>query len=298
MKPHFHKVPIPEESTFNIRYDIKPDFGTIWHYHPELELHYVVKGEGVRIIGESVNNFSNGEVILLGENLPHQWHCKKEFLEENNYAGVEAIVIQFQANFLGEKILSMEDSSELKHLYEKAKRGLLIKGKTRNLITALMTESTKAKKLDKITKLLTILNILSESSEYEFITSTPNFCCFSEYETERINRVSEFTLLNYSKQITLDEVASISNLTTTSFCRYFKLMTNKTYNDFLCEVRINQACRFLINDKQTINQISDRCGFNTLSNFYKQFKKIKGTSPQNFKKLFFTSEPEEPDFAS
>src|SRR5690606_11771723 len=95
MKPLFHKVPTKLQSSFSIRHDIKPRFDTIWHYHPELELHLTVRGEGVRFIGDNISNFSSGELVLLGENLPHTFRCKDEYFAANSTLEVEAIVIHF-----------------------------------------------------------------------------------------------------------------------------------------------------------------------------------------------------------
>jgi hypothetical protein len=102
MKPYFHKVPVISLSSFSIRQDIQPNFGRIWHYHPELELHYVIKGKGMRFIGDRISNFSAGEIILLGENLPHTWRCSEEYFQNDPDFEVEAIVIQFLPDCLGE----------------------------------------------------------------------------------------------------------------------------------------------------------------------------------------------------
>jgi hypothetical protein len=93
MKAQFHKVPVNIQSSFSIRHDRKPNFGTTWHYHPELELHYVIQGEGVRLVGDNISNFSDGEIILLGANLPHTWRCNEEYFQGNPDRQVEAIVI-------------------------------------------------------------------------------------------------------------------------------------------------------------------------------------------------------------
>ena len=96
MKPHFHKVPIPSRTSFSIRHDKDSGFGTVWHYHPELELHYLVRGKGVRFIGDNISNFSDGELILLGENLPHTWRVE----EGASNTAAEVIIIHFLPNCL------------------------------------------------------------------------------------------------------------------------------------------------------------------------------------------------------
>jgi AraC-like DNA-binding protein len=263
-------------------------FGTMWHYHPEMELHYIIKGEGVRFIGDNISNFSAGEFILLGQNLPHTWHCNEEYLEKSGQQ-VEAVVLHFMPNCMGNDFLLLPESHLLLRLYEKAKKGMLILGKTRDKLAELILQATKAENLDRVVALLSILSILSETEDYQVITKAHAFYQSDEYETERLNVVCNYTLANYSKVITLDEIAAISNLTKTSFCRYFKLMTKKTYYDFLTEIRIRHACRFFIEDKLTVDQIADRCGFYNIPNFYRQFKKVIGVTPMAYKNRYVKS---------
>ncbi|PLK45150.1 MULTISPECIES: AraC family transcriptional regulator [Emticicia] len=290
MKPHFHKVPTNTGHSFSIRHDIKPNFGSIWHYHPELELHYVIKGEGVRFIGDNVSNFSSGEVLLLGENLPHTWRCNKEYFQGNADLQVEAIVMQFMPDCLGGDFLNLNEAYAIRKLYEKAKQGLLIKGNTAQRLKTLMEGAVTAGPLQRLVILLSVLELLTESDELEMITAANAFYQSNEMETVRLNNVCSYTLANYAKDISLEDIAAIANLSTTSFCRYFKLMTHKTYNDFLTEVRVSHACRALIENKLSIEIICFDSGFNNLSNFYRHFRKVKGTTPLEYKKQYLKSE--------
>ncbi len=288
MKPHFHKVPLQLESSFSIRRDTS--FGSLWHYHPELELHYLIKGKGVRFIGDNISNFSDGEIVLLGENLPHKWHSREDASGDICVSGVEAIVLHFSSNFMGNDILLLPETRLLPLLFEKAKKGMVIINESRDKLVPLIEVALRAENLDRLIALLSILKILSGTKEYYQITRQQSFYQSDKYETERLNIVYSYTMTNYSQHITLETIAGISNLTTTSFCRYFKLMTNKTYYDFLTEIRINHACYFLIEDKISIEQIADRCGFYNISNFYRQFKKVIGVTPQTYKREYLMSE--------
>ncbi len=286
MKPHFHKVPGKIESSFSIRHDILPNFGTIWHYHPELELHYVKTGEGVRFIGDNISNFSDGEMLLLGENLPHTWRCKEQYFHQGSNLNVEAIVIHFLPHCLGQDLLQLPEAHLIPKLYERAKQGLIIKGKTKAKLAKLMEEALTSVNLKKLSILLSILSVLSESEECETITSSYTFFQSNKFDTNRINKICTYTLSNYKREITIKEIASISNFSITSFCRYFKLMTKKTYYDFLTEIRISHACRMLIEDNLTVESVFVECGFNNASNFYRHFKKIIGITPVEYKKQY------------
>lgn len=287
MKPHFHKIPATLQSSFSIRHDIKPDFGNIWHYHPELELHYIIKGEGVRFIGDNISNFTPGEMILLGENLPHTWRCKDEYFQHNPDLNVEAMVIQFLPDCLGKYLLNLPEAYLIPKLFEKAKSGMVIHGKAKEKLAELMKSSIEATNLDRIIILLSILKTLAETDEFEtVVTGKSTFYQSNESETMRINKICTYTMTNYKNDITLEEIASLSNLSITSFCRYFKLMTKKTYYDFLIEIRVSHACRFLIENKLPTEMICFDCGFNNVSNFYRHFKKVTGMTPLDYKRKY------------
>lgn len=289
MKPHFHKVPITLQSSFSIRHDVKPDFGNIWHYHPELELHYVIKGNGVRFIGDNISNFEPDEMVLLGENLPHTWRCKDEYFQNNPELNTEAMVMHFLPDCLGKHLMNLPEAYLLPKLLEKAKVGMKIHGKAKEKLVLLMRAAIDATNLDRIIMLLSILKTLAETDEYQTIVTSKNtFYQSNESETLRINKICNYTLSNYKNDITLDEVASLSNLSVTSFCRYFKLMTKKKFYDFLIEIRVSHACRFLIENKLPTEVICFDCGFNNVSNFYRHFKKVTGMTPLDYKRKYLS----------
>ena len=285
MKPHFHKVPTRDQQAYSIRHDVTRATSSTWHYHPELELHYVIRGEGVRIIGDSIANFSAGDLILLGENLPHTWQCNKTYFSEEPESNFEAIVVHFLPDWLGRDFLHLLEANAIPKLYERAKRGLLFRAETRDRVKDLMLATLATTAVDRLVALLSILNILAESKQVETIALAHAFYQSNEQETIRLNKVCGYTLANYTQEITLEEIATIANLSITSFCRYFKMMTHKTYFDFLIEVRLSHACRALVEDQLPIEIIYNECGFNNSSNFYRHFKRTKGVSPLEYKRI-------------
>ena len=287
MKPLFHKVPVKLQSSFSIRHDISPSFGNVWHYHPELELHFTIKGEGVRFIGDNISNFSPGEILLLGENLPHTWRSKEEYYQNNSDLNVEAIVIHFLPDCLGKYLLTLHEAYLITKFFEKEKSRMIFGGLAKEKLAQLMTTAVDATNLDRVIVLLSILKTMAETDEYKPVVNGHSaFYQSNESDTLRLNKVCNYTLSNYKKDITLEEIASISNLSVTSFCRYFKLMTKKTYYDFLIEIRISHACRALIEDKLPTEVICFDCGFNNVSNFYRHFKKVTGITPLEYKRKY------------
>lgn len=287
MKPQFHRVPTPSLSSFSIRHDIATNFGTDWHYHPELELHYVIRGEGVRLIGDNISNFLAGELVFLGANLPHMWQSNKEFYEKDPQKKIEALVLHFLPNCLGNDFLALPEAYLIPLLFQKAKKGMLIYGETKKRIIDLLGEAKEATDMKKVITLITTLKILAETEEYLTIANPHGFYKVkNDNEIDRINKVCSYTLNNFKKEITLDEIAEIANLSVTSFCRYFKSITKKTYYDFLIEIRISHACRMLIEDTLPTEMICFECGFNNVSNFYRHFKKVTNMTPLEYKKVY------------
>ncbi|OOQ59768.1 AraC family transcriptional regulator [Mucilaginibacter pedocola] len=286
MKPHFYKIIVKDENSFSAGVRIQPNFGKLWHYHPELELHYVVKGQGVRFVGDSIGNFEETELVLLGENLPHTWRCREDLYTEDKEDNTEAIVIQFLPEFLGKPFLSIPEALPIRLLFDKAKRGLLITGKTKTIVHELMLKVIEETGMSRILSLLSILNVLSQSNDVSYIANSTNFYKSNEAESVRLNRIYAHTMANFKEALPLEEIAKVANLSVTSFCRYFKMMTNKSYHEFLMEIRISHACRLLIEDNLSINAICYECGFGNVSNFYRYFVRIKNTTPAEFKKQY------------
>jgi len=290
MKAQFHKVPVGLQTSFSSRHDQKSYFDPTWHYHPELELVYIIKGEGVRLIGDNISNFSPGEIVLVGANLPHVWRCNEEYFQNNPNLQVEAIVLQFMPDCLGRNLLNLPEASLLPILFEKAKSGLLIDGKAKTRLEFLLQKVVSATDLDRVILLLSILKIISESDDIHLISSEYHaFKQSNESDVQRINKVYNYTMANYRKEITLQEIASVSNLSVTSFCRYFKLITKKSYYDFLIEIRISQSCRMLIEEKLPTGVICFESGFNNISNFYRHFKKITRLTPLEYKRKYLAA---------
>jgi AraC-like DNA-binding protein len=240
----------------------------------------------MRFIGDNVSTFEPGEVILLGENLPHSWQCQKEYYADDPQATVEAVVIQFRPDCMGKDILSLPEAYLLPRLFEKAKMGMVLHGRTAEDLRQLIPAAVHASGLERLSVLLRLLSILSTTDEYQPITSAYAFYRSDVVETLHLNEIYNYTLANFREDISLEDVAALRNLTVTSFCRYFRMMTNKSYYDFLIEIRISHACRLLVQDRHPTDALCFECGFRNLSNFYRHFKRITGMTPLVYKRRF------------
>lgn len=251
-----------------------PFFEFKWHYHPEYELTYIVKGNGYRIVGNTYENYTEGDLVLLGPNLPHTWTGKA--VESEPF---EAIVIQFSKEFIT-SFLGFDESYSIKNLLENSARGIAFEA-TQELVQAIKTLIEK-EGMDRILQLISALNQLAQSN-YTLITPNTFHTIASKKSELRINEVCLFIQNNFNSNITLKQVASQIYLTESNFCKFFKKATGKTFSDYLNEIRINEASRLLLQTDKTISQISFECGFETLSYFNRVFLKKKNQTPSGFR---------------
>lgn len=292
MRPHFHKVPVKLESSFSLRHDVKRNFGSVWHYHPELELHYVLKGEGVRFVGDSIQRFAAGDMVLMGENLPHKWRCSDVYLEGSSGAHVEAFVLHFLPTCLGRDFLNLPEAFMIPKLFERAKQGLVITGEKKRKVASLLQKALDASDLERLICLLSILQVLAvDVEDMPTLTTTYAIRNAKPVEMARLDKIYSYALDNYKREITLEEIASVANMSQTSFCRYFKMMTSRTFSEFLTEIRISHACRALVENKLPTEVICYESGFNNISNFYRHFKRIMNLTPYEYKSRYLSMPP-------
>lgn len=286
MKTALHKTEIPESKAFIVNFLDDPYFDTNWHAHSEFQLFVVLYGTGTRVIGDNISRFQEGDLVFTGPHVPHLWRNDDFYFNRENNLRVQGIVIYFPENLLGESLLQKEELWGIKQLFEKAKRGLRFVGSTVPEVTQMMHDLLYLKGMEGIVQLLSILNRLAESDEYENISSNSYAMPGNEQDNDRMSRVYKFIMKNFKGDIMLEKVAEIANMSPTAFSRYFKTRTNKTFSNFISELRISLACKLLKEDKANIAQICFECGFNTLSNFNKQFKDITGTTPLKYKQEY------------
>ena len=256
------------------RYQV-PYFQFKWHYHPEFELTYIVKGNGYRIVGNSYEPFNDGDLVLLGSNLPHTWSGKAD-----GDVNSDAIVIQFSSEFIL-PFLELNESLLIKNMLDSSLRGINFEP-DEQLVTKII-EITETNGVERILKLISILDILSKK-QIKLIAPNTFHNVVSRKSEVRINNVCLFIQNNFQNKIYLKEVADLIYLTESNFCKFFKKATGKTYSDYVNEIRINEASRLLIQSDKTISQISFECGFETLSYFNRVFLNKKGTTPSVYRK--------------
>ena len=261
-------------SFYAFRYQV-PFFQFKWHYHPEYELTYIVKGNGYRIVGNSYEYFNDGDLVLLGNHLPHTWSGKL-----NDDIKSDAVVIQFSKEFMA-PFLGLKESLLIKNMLDTSVRGIRFEP-DEELVSKIIA-LTETNGVDKILKLISVLDDLSKKQPI-LIASNSFHNVVSKKNEMRINKVCLYIQNNFYTKISLKEVADLIFLTESNFCKFFKKATGKTYSDYLNELRINEACRLLVQTEKSINQISCECGFESLSYFNRVFLSKKEMTPSKYRK--------------
>ena len=258
-------------------------FQAPFHSHPELELVYVKESFGKRIIGNSVSNFEAGDMVFLGSDIPHVWLNDEIYYHNINKLKAQAIVVYFNKDIFGPAFYELKEAKKINSLFEKAKKGLSITGKSNKLIAQKLEQLVLKKDFEVIIGLFEILSVLSEAADIEFINAESYSPTNDSFKKDRLSEVYQYVKENYKKEISLDEVAQIASLTPTSFCRMFKSKTKKNFIEYLNEIRISYACKHLIESDMSVSEIAYECGYKTVSNFNKLFKKNTGNTPKEYK---------------
>lgn len=287
MQAILRKIDTIDDNSFVARTDRFDYFYNKWHFHPELELTHIVKSKGNRFVGDSIESFEEGDLVLIGANLPHVWKSDKDYFERKDEHLAMANVIQFLPKTFGESFFNLKELKNIKILFEKARLGLKISGETKNQVIVLMSQIFSSKEgLKKLCFLIELLEVIATSDEVKTLSSQSFVDAYQKFDTQKINSVYEFTISEYHRKIFIEEAATQANMSVPNFCKFFKSRTNKTYIQFLTEVRIGFACRMLVENKKSVQQIAFDCGFHNLSNFNRSFRIIKNMKPIEFKNNF------------
>jgi AraC-like DNA-binding protein len=289
MRPQLLKVSKGPNYSFSVRRDLVPHVNNRWHYHAEVELIHFEKGEGTQFIGDSIERFKPGDVVLVGANLPHYWRFDDTYFEEDYPATADIRVAHFSENFWGDKFLSLPENVNIKAILEKGRRGLYIPGETGVAVSEILKQLMEADGCLRVILLLKALSLIANCKEVITLSSLGFKPELMDSEKDRINEIYEYSLKNFKGKIQLEEIAGVANISPNSFCRYFKSRTRKTYSQFLIELRVGHACKLLIENNLSIKQLCYESGFNNFTSFHKYFKQITGKSPLSYQKEFMTN---------
>ncbi len=278
MKAEYRNVLQDKEQSLRVFIFEDKEFPAAWHFHPQFELTYIVSSSGMRYIGDSIHNFSMGDFVLIGTNLPHSWKTVGE-----QTTPVKAVISQFSEELLGTNWLEKAEFYNIKKMLQLASRGIKFSGDTATYLSDKLLKLPTLPPFDKLLILLEILHNLSQRKDYTLLSSASFSADITMEDSKRISIIQAYVKNNVQSKITIEEVAGLIGLTEVSFCRYFKKVHNKSFITFLNEFRIALACKMLIETDLTVSEIGYECGFNSISLLHRLFNRFVQMTPLEYR---------------
>ncbi|WP_424494237.1 AraC family transcriptional regulator [Salinimicrobium sp. GXAS 041] len=283
MNEHIHReiTPLAPEDSFLVFDRIKDDFDFPIHFHPEYELNFIINGKGVRrIMGDSLEEIGEIELVLVGPNLQHGWelhNCKSKNIHE--------ITIQFHNDLFDTKLLSRRIMKPIKDMFERSAHGILFSEKIAEEIKPKLLKLSRIDSIDYFLELICILQDLATSRNQRMLSSyTSNNKNFEN--SEKIKVIYEYIQANYQNKISLADISKLVNMSPVSFNRFIKKRTGKTFIEYVNDTRIGYAAQWLIEKDLSIAEVAFKSGFNNIANFNRVFKKSKNCTPSQYREEF------------
>lgn len=280
---NFHReiISLSSQDSFLVFDRVKDTFDYPVHYHPEFEINFILNGKGVkRVVGDNIEEIDDVELVLVGPNLYHGWElnkCKNKQIHE--------ITVQFHNDLFDDLLLSRRIMSPIKDMFNRSIHGILFSKKVAQELTPRLMKISKLDGMDYFLEITSILYDLANSRNQRLLsTFTVDYDTFDDYDKMKL--VYEYVQKNFAEKITLDDVSSLASMTSISFNRFIKKRTGKTFVNYINDVRIGYAARWLVEKDLSISEIAFKTGFNNIANFNRSFKAIKKCTPSQYKEDF------------
>jgi AraC-like DNA-binding protein len=285
MKALLFKVPESIHESFRVQNDQLSHFYDALHFHPEYQLTFFLEGTGTQFVGDNISRFQSGDMVLLGANLPHVFRSDEEYYGNTNLFS-HGISVFFKDDSFGNSFFSLPETQGIRHLLEKADRGLRWRKPDNECIKNCFIKLLAANGFQRFYQFLGLLQQVAENENFEYLSGVSYIHPSKESENERINRVFDYIIKNFDQALTLEKAASLANMSETAFCRFFKQRTRKTFTEFVNEVRIGHACKMLSGMEKSISDVAYECGFSNTAYFTRLFKSITQLTPKNYQQKF------------
>jgi AraC-like DNA-binding protein len=282
MKPVFEKVPMGLGESLHCEVVQGIDYGTRWHFHPEHQLTLAVRSQGHRLVGDHLGALTDGDLVLVGANLPHVWHQAVDAGSE-----ARAVIVRFDEGFVGREFMEKAEMEGVRALLRRAARGLEVTGKTREEVARRMMALPDLGRLERLVELLTILARLAaaRAGEVRALASATYEPTLRSEDQDRMERVCAFIHAHYTEKLERRELAALAALSEGAFSRFFHTRTGRTVPQYVNELRVGRACRLLLEQPgRTVSDVALDCGFDNLANFNRRFLAAKGVAPSVFRR--------------
>ena len=249
--------------------------GTHWHYHEAFELTLFSSGSGTRFVGDRIESFSSGDLVLLGEHLPHYWEV---------HGPSSGVSVQWHFP-PGHPLWMFPESTVLGPIFKAAGRGIGFSGRSAALISHLLQELVRAESVGRLAQFLQVLAAMAAAPQAEQQPISGQ--CFSLASEARhqaaMQAAMRFILTRYREEIRLQQLLEVTNMSKPTFSRQFKAHSGKSLSQFLQQVRLEAACRALAETGEPITDIALESGFSQVSFFNRVFQRTLGCTPSRFR---------------
>ncbi len=256
-----------------------------WHYHNNFEISFITEGSGKRIVGDSIEEFQPGDLAFIGPNLPHVWIADKETRMLSKRT-LEMVFLQFNLNVLSDQLLSLPEFGNVKRALDLSERGIQIIGDTLNQVSEVMLQLPYMKSFERMLHFFMLMDIIGKSKTNIQLASKKYLKIRFTTGNKRIAVIHEYLMNNYREDVNLKNLAGLVHMAEGSLCRYFKMNQGITIFEYLNKIKTEFACKLLMDPDLSIMDICFDSGFNNISHFNKQFKKVTGIPPSEYRKRF------------
>jgi len=279
------KIIVKEDESFSIGVFQDNLEKSTWHYHNNFEISFITEGSGKRIVGDSIEEFQPGDLAFIGSNLPHVWIADKETRMLSKRT-LEMVFLQFNLNILSDQLLSLPEFSNVKKALVLSERGIQIIGDTLNQVSEVMLQLPYLKSFERMIHFFILMDLIGKSKTNIQLASKEYLKIRFKTGNKRVADIHEYLMNNYREEVNLKELAGLVNMAEGSLCRFFKMNMGITVFEYLNKIKTEFACKLLMDPDLSILEVCLDSGFNNVSHFNKQFKKITGVPPSEYRKRF------------
>lgn len=285
MRPLFEKVAVPEGASWSMLHRrLEDGIPFLWHYHPEFELTLTLNSRGQRYIGDSIANYDDGDLVLLGPNLPHTW-CSADRLDP--LQPHVALVMWFTEAWSQSITAGLTEMRPIAPMLARAGRGLVFSSSVAEQVRPLIESIPSRPPAERLLRLMEVLVRLAADREAEPIAGpSADRRQVDSPDRDRVERVLDYLHAHYREQVSIEALADVAALSPSGFQRLFRRHTQLSVSDYVAQLRIGQACALLVNTGRPIAHIADEVGYRNLANFNRQFRALKSLTPRDFRRSF------------
>ena len=285
MSALFEKIVLKEDATISIGVFQDNLSKSTWHYHDNYEISFITEGTGKRIVADSIEEFQPGDLVFIGRNLPHVWLVDIEQFTTNQRK-LEMVYLQFPMEVINSEMLKLPEFKNISSALSLSERGIKVTGETLNEVSEIMLQLPYLGSFERFLQFLKLIDIIGRSENIVQLASKEFVNKQFSYKNKRIAAIHEYLMRNYQKNIDLVQIASLVNMAEGSVCRFFKMQVGMTIFEYLNQIKIEFACKLLMNKNMSVMDVAFDSGFNNLSHFNKQFKKNTGLTPLEYKQRY------------